>query len=156
MLLYAHTKRTTPIWKQDMPRRRVSVPQVKQRLPLWPYRKHLTSYVMVIDSTITLRNSYAQSRCNPVSWYYMLYSSIHNIYLIYGYTVIEYTYLFQKYSTQTIKSRKRAPITIIKRKCIRNTSPNSHQSTQAHHHQISAHNQNPRFPFPLDEVQIKS
>ena len=112
MLLYAHTKRTTPMWKQDMPRRRVSVPQVQQRLPLRPYRKTSTTYVMAIDSTITLRNSYAQSQCDPVSWYYMLYSSIHNIYLIYRYTVIEYTYLFQMYSNQTIKSRKRAPITI--------------------------------------------
>ena len=27
------------MWKQDMPRRRVSVPQVQQRLPLRPYRK---------------------------------------------------------------------------------------------------------------------
>ena len=31
-----------------------------------------------------IQNSYAQSYVQPASWYYMLYSSIHNIYPIFG------------------------------------------------------------------------
>ena len=35
---------------------------------------------------------------HPTAWYYMIYTRIHNIYLIYKYTMIEYTYLLKRYS----------------------------------------------------------
>ena len=39
------------------------------------------------------QQTYAQSEVQPVACYYMIYTRIHNIYIIYRYGVIEYTYL---------------------------------------------------------------
>ena len=86
---------------------------------------------MAIDSTVTFR-IHMLNHVHPISWYYMLYSRIHNIYIIYGHTMIEYTYLI--WSTQTGQG-KRSPITIKQAKCIRNTSHTTTQSrTQSHKH----------------------
>ena len=39
------------------------------------------------------QQSYAQSRMQPITCYYMNYTSVYNKYPIFGYTAIEYTYL---------------------------------------------------------------